>query len=182
MRIGFTGAHGTGKSTLLREMFTWKELNGHCFVSGLTRAQAKLGVKINQKGDFDSQKLLIKAMTWHIKMLPNLVVDRTLLDIYAYTVYLRDKGLLNSQELNYIRNRARQHQHVFDVVFYIRPEFEVKPDDTRPADPGFALEVAATVEQAVNQEPLGTREIVVVSGTVKERLATIKKWLHEHNI
>ncbi len=183
MRIGFTGAHGTGKSTLLREMFTWKELNGHCFVSGLTRHQAKTkGLKLNQHGNFEGQKELVKAMSWHLKTIPNLVVDRTLLDIFAYTVHHRDKGGLNSRELNYIRNRARQYQHMFDVVFYIRPEFEIKGDDVRSADPGFAIEVAAIIEHAVTLEPLGTREIVVVSGTVKERLTTIKKWLHEHNI
>ena len=183
MRIGFTGAHGTGKSTLLREMFTWKELNGHCFVSGLTRYQARTnGLKLNQQGNFEGQKALVKAMSWHLKTIPNLVVDRTLLDIYAYTVYHRDKGKLNSRELNYIRNRARQYQHLFDVVFYIRPEFEVKGDEVRNADPGFALEVAAIIENAITLEPLGTSQFVLLSGTVKQRLATVKEWLHENNV
>lgn len=181
MRIGFTGAHGTGKSTLLYEMIKWRELGGHCFTPGLTRAKARAsGLKINQQGNFEGQKELVKNMTWHLKTLPNLVVDRTLLDIYAYTVHHRDSGSVTSQELNYIRNRVKQYQHLFDVVFYIRPEFETKDDGVRSADPGFALAIAAQMDHIVTHEPLGTREIITVTGTVKERLATIRDWVRNH--
>lgn len=174
MVIGFTGAHGTGKSTLLQAMINWPELQGHAFVPGLTRMQSKNGVKINKEGNFEGQKALTKTMCWHLKNLPRLVVDRTLLDIYAYTVYQRDHKLITSHQLNYIRTQARAHQNKFDVVFYIRPEFEIKGDGVRNADPAFQLEIAAAIEHAICNEPLGTKRIILLSGTVEERLADIK--------
>lgn len=181
MRIGFCGAQGTGKSTLLKGMFGWPELNGHAFISGLTRFQVKdKGININQQGNFEGQKTLTRTMCWHLKTLPNLVVDRTLIDIYAYTVYMRDHGNLTNQDLNYIRNRARTAQRLFDIVFYIRPEFEVKEDDYRSADPSFAIEVAAIMERTINEEILGETTVVVVSGEIENRLGIIKAQLEEH--
>lgn len=181
MRIGFTGVHGSGKSTLLREMIGWSELNGHAFISGLTRAQARNnGVVINQGGNFEGQKTLVKAMAWHLKTLPNLVIDRTLIDIYAYTVHHRDHNSLTSQELNYIRTQARKYQSLFDVVFYIQPEFDVIQDGVRPTDPAFVVEVAANIHHTITLgDALDSKKIVNLSGTVEQRLTTIKEWLNE---
>lgn len=71
MRIGFSGVQGTGKTTLLRGMFSWSELNGYAFVSGLVRAQARQNkLQINAEGTFETQKALVKALSWHVKNSP----------------------------------------------------------------------------------------------------------------
>lgn len=183
MRIGFTGAQGTGKSTLLKEMFGWPEFDGHSFISGLTRAQIKRdGVSFNEGGNYVGQLHLTKTMSWHLKTLQNMVVDRTLLDIYSYTVYHRDHGTILSHQLNDIRDRCRERQHLFDVVFYIRPEFELKEDGLRSPNKEFAAEMASIMDHTVRYEPLGTRHIITLTGSVENRLAIIKGWLNENTI
>jgi predicted ATPase len=176
LRIGFTGVHGTGKTTLLREMIGWPELAGHAFLTGLTRLQSKQnGLAINEHGDFNTQLCLVKALNWHVKTLPNLVVDRTLLDIYSYTVFHKNQGKLTGSQLNKVRTIARHQQHAFDVVFYIRPEFEVLGDGIRSDDKDFAWAMATIFERVVNEDKIGTRKIVLLTGTVEERLQQIRK-------
>lgn len=182
-RIGFCGSHGTGKSSLLREMISWPELCGHAFVSGLTRRQAQVnGIVINQDGTFQTQSTLIKALGKYVHKLPDLVIDRTGLDIYAYTLYALQRELVTKKEVNTIRGLARRAQHQFDFVFYIRPEFKVEEDGVRSGDPVFAADMVRIFERVVMTESLGTKRMILVSGTIEERLAIVREAINDHKI
>ena len=181
MRIGFTGVHGTGKTTLLREMLGWKEFEGHAFVAGLTRLQSKQnGLKINEQGDFETQLNLAKTMSWHIRTLPNLVIDRTLLDIHCYSHYHKEQGKITTKQLNRLRTISRQQQHKFDLVFYLRPEFEIFGDGVRSDNKDFIWAMATIFERVVHQEKMGTRLVVPLTGSVEERLQQIREAIKEN--
>lgn len=171
MRIGFMGAQGVGKTTLLKELVGYSALVGHAFIPGMTRNITKrLGLPINEQGTFETQKALVKNMVWHLKAYENLVTDRTLLDIYAYTVYMHEKGKLDSTQVNYIRQRVIKYQPLFDLVVFMRPEFPLVADGVRSVDASFAIEVAACMERVVhNHEFMGNKRIIEVSGSPEAR-------------
>jgi hypothetical protein len=177
MRIGLCGAQGTGKSTILKGMMDIPELSGHAFIPSITRAtKASQSISLNQEGTFETQKALVKAYCWHIKRFTNLVIPRTLLDVYAYSRYLCNHKTITAQELNYIRGRIRRVQHLFDEIFYIRPEFEIEGDDVRSCDTGFQTEMAGIFEHVIQHDTLGTKcPITVLSGTVEERLLEVRR-------
>jgi hypothetical protein len=163
-------------------MWDLPELSGHAFIPSITRATSKAcGTPLNQNGTFEGQKALVKAYSWHVKRFPNLVLPRTLLDVYAYSRYLCVHKTLTSQELNYLRGRIRRAQFLFDVVLYIRPEFELQGDDIRSGDTGFQTEMAGIFEYVIQHDSLGPRHpIHVISGTVEERLDAVKLILWGH--
>src|SRR6056300_857795 len=79
MRIAFTGAQSTGKTTLLNalkadEAFRYK----YEFIDEITRRMQKKGLKINEAGGNTTQLLI---MNEHIKNLlyENVIMDRCML-------------------------------------------------------------------------------------------------------
>jgi predicted ATPase len=183
MRIGIMGAQSVGKTTLLKELVGCPELLGHAFIPGLSRlAQKRTGVKLNQEANFDTQKELVKNMTYHVKLFENLVTDRTFLDIYAYTVYMHETGVLDSQQVNYIRQRVFKYQPLFDLVVYLRPEFPPVEDGVRSADPAYAIGIAACMERVVhNNGYLRANYLLEVSGATEARAEAVKAWVRRRD-
>lgn len=181
MIIGFTGVHGTGKTTLLKEMIGWPELAGHSFVSGLARQQKELNkLSINEHGTLETQRCLARALAWHVKRLPNMVVDRTFLDMWAYTLYHCKQGVIDARGRSYLRNLMRHNQPRFRYVFYIEPEFDVVDDGVRSTDTEFRDDIARRLKGLVLiKKTLGTRRIVQISGTVEQRLDQIRETLRK---
>ena len=180
MRIGFTGTHGTGKSTLLREMFGWPELNGYGFFSGSTRLLAKQGVKINQEGDFPGQLSIAKCLGYKLGVFQHLVLDRTLIDVHAYSMQLHKAGKIPKPLLDDLYQRSTGYQRHFDKVFHIKPEFPVEGDDFRSSDAKYASEIADYIEELIQDENFSTPYPVInISGTVEERLETIREHLFQ---
>jgi predicted ATPase len=182
MRIGFMGVQGVGKTTLLKELVGCPELVGYAFIPGLSRAMVKrTGLPLNEQGTFETQKELVKNMASYLKQYPDMVTDRTFLDIYAYTVYMHETGILDSQEVNYVRQRVMKYQPLFDLVVYIRPEFPVVADGVRSSDPTYAIAIAASMERVVhNAEYLKAGHILEVTGGVEHRVETVRGWLQNH--
>ena len=59
MKIAFTGAQSTGKTTLLNEMRYI--VSNYTFIDEITRSVAKQGVSINESGTDSTQMLIMKS-------------------------------------------------------------------------------------------------------------------------
>ena len=87
--LHFTGAQGTGKTTLL------PHVEGFWPITGVVRNLNKNGNEINKQGTGESQQNIFDEYykvfrdTSH---LPFRVSDRSLIDVVAYTKYLYDNG------------------------------------------------------------------------------------------
>ena len=62
--------------------------------------------------------------------------------------------------------------HEYDYIFYIPPEFNIVDDGVRSIDPSFRDEIVELFEGYITEMP---REIVRLSGSVRERLDQIMK-------
>ena len=92
-RIIFTGAQGTGKTTLLKTC----EENGARVITEVVRNLAKTGVKINEDGDEKGQKQIFKEYEKLLSDPQPYVSDRGLTDVLAYSIYLRDNGKVSDK-------------------------------------------------------------------------------------
>ena len=121
MRIAFTGAQSTGKTTLLEaikqnEEFRYK----YEFIDEITRRMIKKGLKINEEGS-DTTQLLI--MNEHIKniLYPDVIMDRCLLDGVVYTEWLYQKNNVSKWVWEYARTVFEQYINRYDYIFYPNP-------------------------------------------------------------
>ncbi len=60
-RIGFTGAHGCGKTSVVNELKTYMAFEKHIAIPSTARAASAAGYGINKQADRLSQYLLMMA-------------------------------------------------------------------------------------------------------------------------
>ncbi len=175
MRIAITGAHSTGKTTTLEELWIQNILPGHEFLIEATRKLKQQGFNINESGD---EKMQTQVMNYHLNTINNVdkfVTDRCSLDGYCYTKYLWGKGNISD---SFMSDTASIHHEIFscyDLVFYIKPEFAIVDDGVRSTNEEFRNSVADIFEQEVDElNILYPNKIIPVSGSVEERVETIK--------
>jgi nicotinamide riboside kinase len=168
MKIAITGAHCTGKTTLVEELEKIPELaKKFAFRGNITRKIKKSGKQINENGDDETQLLVIAQ---HIEnYIPkDVILDRCALDGLVYTTYLYEKGKVSKQTLRIAE--AVFENLEYDIKFYVKPEFEIIKDGVRSVEKEFQDRVAQLFEEYIESYKLC---VVPITGTVAERVKTI---------
>lgn len=177
MKIAFTGAQSTGKTTLLEaikqnEEFRYK----YEFIDEITRRMIKKGLKINEEGS-DTTQLLI--MNEHIKniLYSDVIMDRCLLDGVVYTRWLYEKNNVSKWVWDYAQTVFEQYVNRYDYIFYLTPEFGIVDDGVRSIDISFRDEIAELFEQYITRTSV---PVIKLTGTVEERLNQFYNTINKH--
>lgn len=189
MIISFTGAQSTGKSTLLercREEFGDKFI----YFPEITRnLKRDLGVAINEAGNDITQCLI---MSEHIKNniladhyfkseSKDAIFDRCVLDGLVYTIWLWDEKKVSDWVVDYALKIFEELIANTDVIFYTDPADVLLVDDgERSVNIKFRNDVIAIFDDLIKQDT--TNRVVILSGTVEERMHTIKNTLQQKGI
>jgi len=200
MIFSFTGAQSTGKTTLLKRLIEANKGVDNWnfpfeFVPEVTRlVRREYEVSINEGGDDITQMLI---MTEHIRnvyggktdrLLRGIhqIYDRCALDGVVYSHYLLDKGKISRTtyeacELIYKKLRTK-----YDVIFYTSPkDVELVDDGERSVDVHFREDIIDLFNlylYSINKDNRDTPRVILLEGTVEERLETIKSTLDKLNI
>ena len=173
MKIVFTGAQGTGKTTVLNY---FKE-EGYNVITEVVRNLAKKGVKINKDGDEKSQTKIFKEYKKIFDENTDYISDRCLVDVVAYTVYLAKHGKVSEEFAN--KQLKTLHKYALanpDVYYcYFPVEFDLVDDGVRDMDEEFRAEIASTILTILTA--LGI-SFVVIQGDVAERIAKVKELMN----
>ena len=170
MKIAFTGAQSTGKTTLLEALKANQSYKyDYEFVDEITRRMVKKGLKINEEGS-DTTQLLI--MNEHIKNLlyPNVIMDRCMLDGVVYTRWLYEHNNVSQWVWDYAQNVFDKYINRYDYIFYLAPEFDIVDDGVRSINTDFRDEIVDLFEDYISMFSL---PVVHLTGTVEERLEKI---------
>jgi predicted ATPase len=178
MKIAFTGAHGTGKTTLTNAVLTELSKRG-----SVTASREVPRVIINMASDDEffrrgNNSPLRQLIILVYQLIEDdekrreaeiVVCDRTLIDHIAYTtVQFRD--VFSKVELDVIMSAAKRWLQTYDAIFYLPIEFRVQDDGVREGDTAFQREIDEEITLLYRQ--LGV-EPVILRGTVAERVATV---------
>ena len=116
----FTGAQGTGKTTLLNKVKVFYP--DYIFITEIVRNLNKTkNIKINELGDETSQIIIFNTYLEILLTQDMYISDRSLIDVVSYTKYLADNNknfdfnILNVQEtlLNFVLEKK-----LLDFIFY----------------------------------------------------------------
>lgn len=175
MKIAITGAHSTGKSTLLEELRRLPELNNYKFKKENVREIADLGFKVNEESDLRTAKKFyeLNCLLFDDN---NIVTDRYILDSYVYASVIH-----TVEEFKELRNMYYSSIDKFyepDIVFYIKPEFEIKDDGFRSTDKKFRDDVSKAFDLIIKDLSIPH---YILSGSVEERAKQAQKIIKEKN-
>ena len=182
MLISFTGAQSTGKTTLLNYL---SERNPDIkFVPEVTRLVKRLyDLPINEAGNIMTQMMI---MAEHVKNAfavenkgINVILDRCSVDGLVYTHWLCDNGL-DMSAYSFARTVYDNTAGKYDVIFYTSPEDVILEDDgERSNNTKFREEIIDLFNKHFRYPQ---DNLVVLKGSIKDRLRTIKQTLKEKGL
>jgi len=186
MNIYFTGAQGTGKTTLAKMI---SEQYGLELVSSITRSLVESGKmspeETSQGATPKTQRLIFDEYYNIFNKKKAVVSDRFLTDVLAYTryVYRRDEDPDMLDEMH--REREYLDQLAFcqglmygdtqdAVVFYLPIEFSPEDDGVRDTDPIYQSQIDELIRKELSYQGIRYYKL---TGSVEERIETIKATL-----
>jgi nicotinamide riboside kinase len=182
MRVAYTGAQCTGKSTLLQKC---KEIyKDYKFVDEVTRyVRRTYDVKINEIGGTETQLyILAEHIKNHLKLDENLMLDRCILDGYVYTKYQVNQGKVSEQVLHAFNGVFGLLFDKLDYIFYTDPsDVKLVDDGERSVDYKFRDDIIDIFESVITYKlsPKNKDKIVRLKGSVEQRMKIIEKYLKQ---
>lgn len=172
MKIVFTGAQGTGKTTVLND---FKD-KGYDVVTEVVRNLSKKGVKINKDGDEKGQTKIFNEYKKIFSEKQDFISDRGLIDVVAYTVYLARHGKVSEEFAN--KQIKQLHKFVMNNMdffyCYFPIEFDVVNDGVRDMDEEFRKEISEIILSLLGALGLS---FILVTGTSEERVAKVQEMI-----
>ena len=181
MKVSFTGAQSTGKTTLLnkcKEVYT-----DYKFVDEVTRYVRKTyDVKINEIGGTETQLyILAEHIKNHLRSEENLMLDRCILDGYVYTKYQVMNSKVKESVLHAFNNVFNLLFDKLDYVFYTDPlDVKLVDDGERSVDFKFRDTIINIFEDVITYKisSKNREKVIKIRGTVDERMKTIGEYLN----
>lgn len=178
-RIVFTGAQGTGKTTVLN----YFKDQGHKVITEVVRDLAQKGVKINKDGDEKGQTAIFKEYETRLAELDvdGYMSDRCLIDVVAYTKYLMDTGKVSDKFFNkQLKQLAKFRASHPDITYCYYPiEFPVVDDGVRDLDEEFRTAIDQNIQWIMKELSI---QPITIKGTVEQRIEKVIRvynWLNE---
>lgn len=180
MRVGFTGAQGTGKTTLLRAVE--KSDLGFTIVPSTARTAADAGFLVNRDADPMSQLVTtvgrVATEDRLFRQTGHTISDRTPLDSLAYTLYQGANVWGNLPEVNeyYMDisvSLVLEHMYKYDYIIYFPPLWAPKADGLRDTDIEYQRQIDALIRSLLEMHdiPFWT----VPRGNTSERLNWLRR-------
>lgn len=183
MRINFTGAQSTGKTTVLQLLSKKLPEMGVC-TEVVRNLSKQLNIPINEVGTVEGQKWIFDRYYEIYQDSDNYISDRCIIDPCAYTRYLTTQwhekdealGLLNElqRQLKTIKDEALSSLAKFGYVIYFPIEFPIVSDGTRSMNEEFRHRVD---EEIINILTNSRIPYLKVCGTPEQRVNQILKYI-----
>ena len=170
MRIIFTGAQGTGKTTILNHFQDKQPI-----ITNVCRSLAKNGVKINEMGDDESQATIFNNY-YNLLSQRDYVSDRGLTDVMAYSTWLFEHGRLSEKEWEREKRIFKTFIKTYPAIYFYFPiEFKIEADGIRSMNEDFRKEIDTNILKSL-QDNLEISSLTV-HGSVEERLEFVNNIL-----
>ncbi len=181
MIVSFTGAQSTGKTTLLNILKSKnKDIN---FIDEVTRRiNREYDLPINESGSTLTQLMIIADHVANIfrKYDSDLVIlDRCIIDGLVYSEWLYDNNNISISMIDLATEIYHSIYKKYDIIFYTDPkDVELVDDGERSIDKQFRDDIISSFDYRIKS----LNNVVLLSGTVEERLETVKKTFEKYNL
>lgn len=172
MRFIFTGAQGTGKSSIL---YHYRDLGYNVITEVVRNLHKTKGINVNEMGDVEGQNMIFGTYKELLNG-PEYISDRGLTDVCSYSFYHAktkpEMVQVANEELKDIKEFVKNNPDV--VFFYFPIEFDVVDDGFRSTDETFRHNIDELIHAILLECNI---PYVEVRGTIEERIKIIDQYI-----
>lgn len=179
MKLGITGLHGTGKTTLLNALREVNAFRGYAFCDEVTRWVKSLGFDINEAGGDQTQMLIVMKHIYNLTRNDYMITDRTMLDCLVYSRFLREIDQISQETLDNVRDIYEKTINKFDRIFLLKAEFNMEDDGVRSVNPVFRDRISEIFDEEIANSDIDY-PLVLLTGTVEERVSQLLNELYTY--
>ena len=182
LRLGITGPHSSGKTTLLEALRKTPEFQTVDFLPEVTRVIKEQGFEINEAGTQDTQVLIMATHMRNLLTHKRFIVDRTLIDGLCYTRFLKEEKPQDISKwfMEYCESLTEEYLPYYTKLFYLPPEIPVHDDGVRSTAAHFHEAIVDQFERNIKWfSQMNPGLIVEVRGTVEERVKIVLDTVQE---
>jgi nicotinamide riboside kinase len=172
MKIGFCGTMSVGKTTLVNALKELPEFAGYEFKTERSKYLRDLGIPLNTDSTLKGQIIFFAERSSEL-FAENLITDRTVIDVMAFTRLAKSIPYFMADALNdAVSHLIRE----YDYIFYVSPEgVELEDNGVRTIDAQYRNEVDKEIQNLILRHRPKLRNYTVLSGTTEERIEKIKQ-------
>ena len=177
MRIAFTGAHGTGKSTLVEPIARALELPE---LGTPGRWLKSHGIQVNKDAGVDTQ-----AIGWFVQYRyehehESWISSRSMLDVLAYAAVPATERTLGEYERHLLEQMTlatRDHllSGCYDLLIYTPPRIPLVADEVRIADQQFQTATDAFIAARLEEWSVPHHAIDVTDAGIADRIVELAR-------
>lgn len=169
MKIGFTGTQSVGKTTLVKALAELPEFKDYYIATERSGYLSSLGIPLNDDSSLAGQTIFLAERVSEL-MRENLLTDRTIIDINAFT--LQSKQMNQGDKIDLI-NLSTNFISSYDYIFYISPEgVELEDNNIRNTNSDFRNLIDSRIKLLCDEYGYMT-SIHYIKGTTEQRIQQI---------
>lgn len=173
MKIGLCGTLSVGKTTLVHELKQLEQFKDYETATERSKYLRDQGISLNTDSTLKGQ--LVFAAERSIELMkPNIITDRTVYDVCAFTLSARSIGWYEKRQFTELLMSLRND---YDVIIYVSPEgVDIEDNGVRTTDAEYRKNIDITIQEMLIE--YAPKKLISIKGTTEERIATILSQLN----
>ena len=175
MKIGFTGILSVGKTTLVNALKEHPEFKDYSFKTERSKYLRDLGIPLNTDSSTKGQIIFLAERCSELYD-ENIITDRTLIDVMAFTALAKTIPLTFSYTFNDLCHDLISE---YDYIFYISPDgVNIEDNGVRTTDPEYRESIDNEIKKIIKDKRGYIKNLVELKGSIEERVEKVKQVLN----
>jgi GTPase SAR1 family protein len=168
MKIGLCGTVSVGKTTLVHALKQLEQFKDYEIATERSKYLRDQGISLNTDSTLKGQ--LVFAAERSIELMkPNIITDRTVYDVCAFTLSAKS---IEWWEKRYFVEVLMGIRNEYDIIIYVSPEgIPIEDNGVRETNADYRNKIDIIIQEMLKEYK--PNKLITVSGSTEERINTI---------
>jgi len=168
MKIGLCGTISVGKTTLVNALKQLDQFKDYETATERSKYLRDQGISLNIDSTLKGQIVFAAERSIEL-MKPNIITDRTIYDVCAFTLSAKSIGWYDRRRFVELMMNLRSD---YNVIIYVSPEgVEIEDNGVRTTDAEYRTNIDIAIQEMLIEYP--PKKLIRIQGSTEERINTI---------